>query len=108
MKYKIIPTDEFIKNLKKLTKKNKNIKKDIFYLIEILENNPKEGIYLGNNTYKIRLKNSSNNKGKSGGYRIITYLIDENGEVYLITIYSKSNRENILDEEIKQLIKNIK
>ena len=107
MKYKIIPTDEFLKNLKKLAKKNKNIKKDILDLIDILENNPKEGVYLGNNTYKIRLKNSNNNKGKSGGYRIITYLIDENFEIYLITIYSKSNRESILDDEIKKLIKNL-
>ena len=51
--------------------------------------NPLMGTELGNNTYKIRIKNSDNNRGKSGGYRIITYIVDENCKIYLVTIYSK-------------------
>jgi mRNA-degrading endonuclease RelE of RelBE toxin-antitoxin system len=107
MKYKIIPTPEFIKNLRQLKKRYKSIKKDVLLLSNKLENTPKIGISLGNNIYKIRVKNSDNNKGKSAGYRVITYLIDENFEVYLITIYSKSEKENILDYELQEMIKKL-
>ena len=62
---------------------------------------------MGHNTFKIRIKNSDNNKGKSGGYRVITYFVSEDGEVYLLTIYSKSDRESILDLEIEELLKSI-
>jgi len=37
MKYKVIPTPEFIKNLKTLKKRYKSIKKDILLLSEKLE-----------------------------------------------------------------------
>lgn len=104
MSYKVIPTPEFIKNLKTLKKKYKNIKNDVLELANELEKIPTIGIDLGNNTFKIRIKNSDNNKGKSAGYRIVTYCINENKEVFLVTIYSKSEKENILDIELKDLI----
>ncbi|WP_297442291.1 type II toxin-antitoxin system RelE/ParE family toxin [Sulfurimonas sp.] len=104
MNYKVIPTPEFIKNLKTLKKKYKNITNDVLELANELENNPTMGIDLGNNTFKIRIKNSDNNKGKSVGYRIITYCINDIKEVSLVTIYSKSEKENILDLELKELI----
>jgi len=108
MKYKVIPTPEFIKNLKALKKRYKSIKKDVLLLSKKLEENPKIGTCLGNNIYKIRVKNSDNNKGKSAGYRVITYLIDEDLEIYLVTIYSKTDRENILDYELQDIISKIK
>ncbi|HIP26037.1 MAG TPA: hypothetical protein EYG80_00085 [Flavobacteriaceae bacterium] len=104
MNYKVIPTPEFIKNLKTLKKKYKNIKNDVLELANELEKNPTIGIDLGNNTFKIRIKNSDNNKGKSAGYRIITYCIIDKKEVSLVTIYSKSEKENILELELKELI----
>ena len=104
MNYKVIPTPEFIKNLKTLNKKYKNIKNDVLELANKLEKNPKIGIDLGNSTFKIRIKNSDNNKGKSAGYRIIIYCIDDKKEVFLVTIYSKSEKENLLDLELKELI----
>ncbi len=104
MSYKVIPTPEFIKNLKTLNKKYKNIKKDILRLANELELNPTMGVSLGNNIFKIRLKNSDINKGKSAGYRVITYLVNEKNEISLITIYSKSDKENILDVELKEMI----
>jgi mRNA-degrading endonuclease RelE of RelBE toxin-antitoxin system len=104
MNYKVIPTPEFIKNLKTLKKKYKNIKKDVLELANELEKNPTIGTDLGNNTFKIRIKNSDNNKGKSAGYRIITYCINDIKEVSLVTIYSKSEKENILELELKELI----
>lgn len=107
MNYKVIPTPEFIKNLKTLKKKYKNIKNDVLELANELEKNPTIGTELGNNTFKVRIKNSDNNKGKSAGYRIITYCINEYNEVFLVTIYSKSEKENILDLELKELINKV-
>ena len=107
MSYKIIPTPEFIKNLKSLKKRYKNIKNDIKKLSDELKKEPTLGVSLGKNIYKIRVKNSDINKGKSAGYRVITYLLSEDYEIYLITIYSKSDQENILDEEIKKLIEEL-
>jgi len=104
MNYKVIPTPEFIKNLKTLKKKYKNIKNDVLELANELEKNPTIGKDLGNNTFKIRIKNSDNNKGKSAGYRIVTYCINDIKEVSLVTIYSKSEKENILELELKELI----
>jgi mRNA-degrading endonuclease RelE of RelBE toxin-antitoxin system len=108
MKYKVIPTPEFIKNLKSLSKKYKSIKNDILNLANELEDNPTLGTSLGNNTFKIRVKNGDLNKGKSAGYRVITYCINELKEISLVTIYSKSDKENILDLELIELIRQIK
>ena len=108
MNYKVIPTPEFIKNLKTLKKKYLNIKNDVLKLANELEKNPTMGTELGNNTFKIRIRNSDNNKGKSAGYRIITYCINDIKEVSLVTIYSKSEKENILDLELKELIGRLK
>jgi len=108
MNYKVIPTPEFIKNIKILKKKYNNIKNDVLILANKLEKNPTMGIELGNNTFKIRIKNSDNNKGKSAGYRIITYCINDKREIFLVTIYSKSEKENILDLELKELITKLK
>ena len=107
MNYKVVPTPEFIKNLKTLKKKYKNIKNDVLELANQLELNPNMGTDLGNNTYKVRLKNSDNNRGKSAGYRVVTYCISEDNELYLVTIYSKADKENILDLELKELIRNL-
>ena len=60
----------------------------------------------------IRLASKSKGKGKSGGFRIITYLletwIEENGEeeieVTLLSIYDKSEVSTLSDSEIKKLI----
>jgi len=43
-----------------------------------LEENPKSGIELSSDLYKIRLENSSSKVGKSGGFRVIYYYIDKN------------------------------
>jgi len=102
MNYSITTVDTFKKELKKLSKRYKNIKKDYILFLEILSSsNPKNiATYLGKNCYKIRLKNSDNNKGKSSGYRVIYLIIEEDLNVILLSIYSKSDFENISEQEI--------
>jgi len=102
----IITSGTFDRNVKKIAKKDKLLYKDLQQLLETLSAKPDSGTYLGNKTYKIRIKNSSSNKGKSGGYRIISYFWDDN-TLGLLTIYSKSDRENIFENEIDMLIKEL-
>ena len=68
---------------------------------------PKIGKPIGNNCYKIRLAIKSKGKGKSGGARIITYVYVSETIVYLLTIYDKSDQENISDNELKELLRNL-
>jgi len=49
---------------------------------------------------------TSKGKGKSGGARVITYLVTENNEVYLTYIYDISQLENITKDHIIELLKN--
>jgi mRNA-degrading endonuclease RelE of RelBE toxin-antitoxin system len=70
---KIVPTPEFIKQVKKLVKSYKHITNDLESLNQKLLINPKFGTELGNKCFKIRLANSSVPTGKSGGFRIVTY-----------------------------------
>ena len=73
-------------------------------LNETLTNQPDVGTPLGNNSYKIRLAIRSNGKGKRGGGRVITYLVSENKEVYLLTIYNKSELDNIDHNTLQSII----
>jgi len=96
----------FYKKIKKLSKKNKNLVKDIQELVKVLEKDPTTGIFLGNDIYKIRIANSSKNIGKRGGFRVITYYLDENNVVYLVEIYEKNSIENIPIEQLIKIIQN--
>lgn len=104
----IFTISEFDKNVKKLSKKYRNIRNDLSFLVSNLKNNPKLGTPLSKNCYKIRVANSSVPTGKSKGFRVITYYLDEQNNLYLLTIYSKSDQENISDESIIELLKEIK
>ncbi|AKP49601.1 MAG: type II toxin-antitoxin system RelE/ParE family toxin [Cytophagales bacterium] len=106
MSYKVIPTPEFKKLVKKLAKKYPSLKTDLQQLIETLVENPASGIRLGHNLYKIRMKISSKNRGKSGGARVITFIVTDDREVYLLHIYDKSQLENLTKEQIIELINN--
>lgn len=92
------------KEAKQLSKKYKNLVNDLKKFQEELLSNPKSGIELGNNCFKIRLANSSIPTGKSGGFRVIYYYISQNGVIYLMSIYSKNDLENIEDTKILELL----
>lgn len=49
---------------------------------------------------------SSKGKGKSGGARVITFLVSDDLEVYLVHIYDKSQLENLTKEQIAEILKN--
>jgi hypothetical protein len=97
---------DFKKSVKKLSKRYKNIKKDLQEFVSSLEYIPRQGTELLSDVYKVRLKNSDN-KGKSSGYRVITYLITKD-EILLVDIYTKNDTDNITDKEINIMIKEYK
>lgn len=107
MSYNIIAIPNFSRELKKLAKKYPSIKTDFAKLIEQLEQEPQQGIPLGNNCFKIRMAINSKDKGKSGGSRVITYLQVSETTVYLLTIYDKSDKETISKKDLQGLLKYI-
>jgi len=107
MSFSVIPSEKFKKEAKRLIKKFPSLKAELGDLYDILIEQPDSGTPLGNNTYKIRISIRSKNKGKSGGARVITYLLTENKEVYLLTIYDKSDFENVDDRTLQNIIRSL-
>ncbi|SEF83834.1 hypothetical protein [Algoriphagus boritolerans] len=108
MSFEIIAIDEFQKELKKLLKKYPSLKEEIFQLGNSLMENPKQGKPIGKDCYKIRLQIKSKGKGKSSGGRIITHVFFSGQTVFLLTIYDKSEKENISEVRINELLKKLK
>jgi mRNA-degrading endonuclease RelE of RelBE toxin-antitoxin system len=104
MNYKVIPVDKFKKEAKRLIKKYPSLKIELSELAESLSIEPTQGTALGNDTYKIRVSIKSKGKGKSGGARIITYLITPQKEIYLLTIYDKAEFDSIDDKTLRRII----
>ena len=96
--------DSFLKEAKQLSKKFKLLKSDLKQAVEEIETKNDLGVYLGFNLFKKRVKNSSIPTGKSGGFRVIIYQQIEN-KIVLISIYSKTEKENLSDEELSEIIK---
>jgi mRNA-degrading endonuclease RelE of RelBE toxin-antitoxin system len=107
MSFKVNFTPFFEKEFKKLYKKHRSLKIDLTGVVSHLIQDPQSGESIGNNCYKIRMSISSKGKGKSGGARIITHVKFINEEVFLISIYDKSEMSAIAEQEILNRIKNI-
>jgi hypothetical protein len=104
---KISFSRQFTKDYKRLKKRYNSLDTDLAHFFTLLKENPLQGTDLGMNVRKIRLAISSKHKGKSGGARVISYtalLKCEEGEIRLLTIYDKSDRESISDKEIRQIM----
>ena len=107
MSYNVVTIEPFDKELKRLVKKYPSLKQEFANLIISLENNPEQGSPLGNHCFKIRLSIASKGKGKSGGARVITHIIIEHLNVFLLTMYDKSEKENITDKELQELLNQV-
>ena len=101
-------TPRFQKELRILSKRYRHIRSDLQSIIQELE----VGNLLGEQIsgvnlplFKVRVKNSDIQKGKSAGYRVIYYLKTQL-QIILVTIYSKSDLADVdlktLQDAIKQ------
>jgi hypothetical protein len=104
MNYKVKTIAVFEKQVKRLVKKYPSLKNELVLLISELKLNPSIGVSLGHNCFKVRISIASKGKGKSGGARVITNFAITNHTVYLLSIYDKSEQENLTDKELKMLI----
>jgi mRNA-degrading endonuclease RelE of RelBE toxin-antitoxin system len=107
MSFEVKTIPFFEKEFKKLFKKYPSLKSDVFKLILQLELDSTLGVALGKGFYKIRLSISSKGKGKSGGGRVITCVKVTHSVVYLASIYDKSEKPDISDDELKFLASQI-
>lgn len=102
-------TQPFLRRIKVLNKRYRQIESDIQPIIEQLQ----AGHFIGDQIYeinliifKVRAKNSDIPTGKSGGYRII-YQVVSPEFVLLLLIYAKSDQGDISLEEIEAAIRGI-
>ena len=111
MSYKIKSVASFDKDFKRLLKRYHSLPDDIKALVKDLRKNPMVGVSLGHGVHKIRLAIHSKGGGKSGGIRVITYvnvMVEiEEGVVYLLAMYDKSDQDSIADKAIKELLKQL-
>ncbi len=106
MNISIFYTHQFEVKFKRYKKKFLSFEADLKTFVEAL---PKTtGTALGDGLYKYRLSVKSKNKGKSGGFRIISFevLISEDDKnITLITLYDKSEQSSITKKEIRIILK---
>jgi mRNA-degrading endonuclease RelE of RelBE toxin-antitoxin system len=103
VKHRVIPTPNFDRELRPLLKRHRSLAKDLLSLEKELEQEPSLGSSLGHGLYKVRLAISSKGKGKSGGARVITYTITEDREIYLLSIYDKTDFDTVDIKAMKRM-----
>ncbi len=109
MNCSVLTTPAFEKQVKKLSKKFRNIAEDIRYLSTELEAGQILGdamMGIGRRVYKVRLKSRDMTKGKSGGYRVIYYLQSVD-QIYLLMIYQKAEKASVLAVELQALLNDL-
>ncbi len=107
MKVLIYTEKEFERQLRKLSKKYHSIIGDYGTFLDELEKDPYQGSSLGRGVRKVRMAIASKGKGKSGGARVITYNLYQEGDsviIDLLTIYDKGEISNISDDFIRYLL----
>ncbi len=107
MNFDVIPTPNFERSFKTLAKRHRSLKMDILEFTKSLQTNPFQGDELFPGIRKIRMTITSKGRGKSGGARVITYTIvaaANEGCVFLMDIYDKSDYSTINVDVIKKMI----
>lgn len=110
MSLEIVRSDYFTSEFKRLAKRYRSLAKDYEAFLESLKSNPLQGVEIAPNVRKIRMAIGSKGKGKSGGARVITLnalVTEQDGTVYLLLIYDKSDAPNVKMNVIKDIIREI-
>jgi hypothetical protein len=105
MSYRVKSIEVFERQARRLLRKYSSLKEELQDLVNDLSKNPIQGSPIGKNCYKIRISIKSKGKGKSGGARVIINIVFQEQTVYLLSIYDKSEKQNLSDGELKELLK---
>lgn len=95
---RIITTKHFENQLNSISKKYRNASRDVLKALETFDKESAQ--YLGARMYKIRVRSADMNKGKSSGFRLIVLCVEVASLLVPITLYQKSNQENITESEL--------
>ncbi len=109
MATKVSLPEPFKRDLKKLARKYPKVIDSVDTLIGTLESDERPGDKIpqvGYDVYKVRLGNPSARRGKRGGFRII-YYVQLADSVILLTVYSKTEKNDITPEEIRRLLQEL-
>ena len=102
---KIRISDDFKSAYKRLKKKHKSLDADFEALLMSLQDNPRQGVEIHDDIWKIRMNISSKGRGKSGGARVIIRVRIVQDELQLIYIYDKADFENVSDAYLRDILK---
>ena len=97
---------EFKRSLRTLAKRYRSVRSDIQPIIERLQLGEVLGDRVLGTSYtifKVRVKNSDIQKGKSGGYRFIYYLKNST-QILLVTLYSKSDQGDVSSSIVNKIV----
>ena len=103
-------TEQFKRDIRRLAKKYRHIKSDVQPVIQQLQLGKFIGVRIPRIKeiiYKVRLKNSDIQKGKSGGYRLI-YHVQGSTIIIMMTIYAKSEQGDISPKRIQEVLTEFK
>jgi mRNA-degrading endonuclease RelE of RelBE toxin-antitoxin system len=107
MSFDVLATEDFERELKRLAKKHRSLRDDIAKLGKALSADPTMGVPIGHGCYKVRMAISSRGKGKSGGARVVTLVWVKEEQVFLLSIYDKSEQDDISDSRLKEIVSNL-
>jgi mRNA-degrading endonuclease RelE of RelBE toxin-antitoxin system len=107
MSFRIVLHGNFEREARPLLKRYRSLAVELTTLRDALKIEPHQGQPIGMDCYKIRLAIRSKGRGKSGGARVITCVVAVREEVYLLSIYDKSEQATLTDKRLKELLKQV-
>ena len=103
----VIALPEFEKEARRLKRRFPRVSDQVRILASLLSNWEMPGDRVpdtSNRIYKARLPNPSARRGKRGGFRVY-YAVSQSDMIYLVTIYSKTDRDDVNTYEVQQRIR---
>ena len=72
-------------------------------VVEMIANHPQAGDEIGGTGGARKVRVAGRGKGKSGGYRVITFFSGSDVPVFLLAVYSKGEKANLSKNERNEL-----
>ncbi|MDR4506063.1 MAG: type II toxin-antitoxin system RelE/ParE family toxin [Candidatus Scalindua sp.] len=95
----VVETPEFIRCAKKLDLSDDGRES----IVDLIASNPEAGNEISGTSGMRKVRIAGKGKGKSGGYRVITFFTGSDMPVFLITVYGKGQKGNITAAEKKAM-----
>jgi len=75
--------------------------------ITIISQRPQAGDVIQGSGGARKVRIPKEGRGKRGGYRVVTYYMDDDTPVYLLTVISKGRQADLTEDQKKQLKGNV-